>query len=266
MARATHLLTPISPTPRLDAELLLAHALGISREALLLGPERSVPSGFEPLIRRRLAHEPVAYITGTKSFWTLDLHVTPAVLIPRPDTETLIEAAIDHFRGRAPARVLDLGTGSGALLLASLDQWPHAWGVGVDRSAAALDVARGNADRLGFGSRAHFVQGNWGDALDARFDLILCNPPYVEADAVLSPDVAVHEPASALYAGPEGLDDYRLLVPQLPRLLAANGLAALEIGSSQAEGVAALAVEQGLKTGTRKDLAGLDRCLALVAD
>jgi release factor glutamine methyltransferase len=262
LARAARLLAPISPTPHLDAELLLAHALGISREALLLGPDRPIPPAFDALLRRRLAHEPVAYITGTKSFWTLDLHVTPDVLIPRPDTETLIEAAIDHFRGHAAATVLDLGTGSGALLLAGLDQWPDAWGVGVDRSAAALAIARGNAERLGFGGRARFVQGCWDDALDARFDLILCNPPYVEAGAALAPDVADHEPASALYAGPEGLDDYRLLVPQLPRLLAPTGIALLEIGSAQAAAVSELVQAQGLKPATRQDLAGLNRCVA----
>jgi release factor glutamine methyltransferase len=265
LSKAAALLTPITPTPRLDAELLLAHALGISREALLLGPERPVPPGFDALLRRRLAHEPVAYITGTKSFWTLDLHVTPDVLIPRPDTETLIEAAIDHFGNRAPATILDLGTGSGALLLAGLDQWPAAWGLGVDRSAAALTVARGNAERLGFGNRAAFAQGSWADALDARFDLILCNPPYVEADAALAPDVADYEPASALFAGREGLDDYRALVPRLPRLLAPNGIALLEIGSAQAANVSQLVEAEGLQATVRRDLAGLDRCVAVTA-
>jgi release factor glutamine methyltransferase len=265
LRKAVELLTPISPTPRLDAELLLAHALGISREALLLGPDRPVPPDFDALLRRRLAHEPVAYITGTKSFWTLDLHVTPDVLIPRPDTETLIEAAIAHFGGRAPGTILDLGTGSGALLLAGLDQWPSAWGLGIDRSAAALAVARGNAERLGFGDRAAFAQGSWADALDARFDLILCNPPYVEADATLAPDVADYEPASALFAGAEGLDDYRVLVPQLPRLLTPEGVALLEIGSAQAASVSRLVKAAGLKAMTAKDLAGLDRCVAVTA-
>lgn len=266
LSKAATLLTPISPTPRLDAELLLAYALGISREALLLGPDRPVPPAFDTLLRRRLAHEPVAYITGTKSFWTLDLHVTPDVLIPRPDTETLIEAAIGHFGKRAPASILDLGTGSGALLLAGLDQWRSAWGVGVDRSTVALGVARGNAERLGLSNRAAFLQASWGDALDARFDLILCNPPYVEAGAPLAPDVVDYEPASALFAGPEGLDDYRRLVPQLSRLLAPGGVAAVEIGCTQAETVVGLVEAQGLKAGVHHDLAGLDRCVAITAD
>jgi release factor glutamine methyltransferase len=266
LAKAAALLTPISPTPRLDAELLLAQALGISRETLLLGPDRPVPSDFEALLRRRLAHEPVAYITGTKSFWTVELRVTPDVLIPRPDTESLIEAAIAHFADRAPTTVLDLGTGSGALLLAGLDQWRSAWGLGIDCSAAALDVARGNARRLGLSSRAAFVRGSWGDAFDARFDLILCNPPYVETGASLAPDVVGYEPASALFAGPDGLDDYRRLVPQVSRLLAPGGVAALEIGCTQAQGVSSLVEAQGLNAAVHKDLAGLDRCIAITAD
>jgi release factor glutamine methyltransferase len=266
LVMATSRLDAVSPTPRLDAELLLAHALGISREDLLLGPDRPAPPAFDALLQRRLTHEPVAYITGTKSFWTLDLHVTPAVLIPRPDSETLIEAAVAHFSGRPPETILDLGTGSGALLLASLDQWPAAWGLGIDRSEAALAIARGNAERLGFGNRARFVQGSWGDALDGRFDLILCNPPYVEAGAVLAPDVADYEPASALYAGPEGLDDYRAIVPQLGRLLARGGVAVLEIGSDQAENVAGLIQVEEFKVSCRKDLAGLDRCLVVTRD
>ncbi|WP_217352806.1 peptide chain release factor N(5)-glutamine methyltransferase [Sphingomonas sp. ID1715] len=263
MTSATRLLAPISPTPRLDAELLLAHALGISREALLLDPARAVPPAFETLIARRLAHEPVAYITGTKAFWTLDLHVTPDVLIPRPDSETLIEAAIAHFSASAPAKVLDLGTGSGALLLASLDHWPGAWGLGVDRSAAGLAVARGNAQRLRFAERACFVQGDWGAALDGRFDLILCNPPYVECGAWLPRDVADHEPAAALFAGPEGLDDYRKLAPQLARLLSPGGLAVVEIGADQRESVTSLMQVEDLAVQCRQDLAGRDRCLEL---
>lgn len=263
LAGAASLLAPVSATPRLDAELLLAHALGITREALLLGGDRPVPPGFEALVQRRLAHEPVAYITGSRSFWTLDLQVTPAVLIPRPDSETLIEAAADHFREDGPRSILDLGTGSGALLLASLDLWPAAWGLGLDCSAAALTVARGNAERLGFGDRAAFVQGCWGDALDGRFDLILCNPPYVETGAALPPDVANHEPGSALYAGPEGLDDYRALIPQLLRLLAPEGVAVLEIGAGQRASVSRLIHVEEFAVSCRKDLGNNDRCLVI---
>lgn len=265
LVQATKQLARVSDTPRLDAELLLAHALGISREALLLGGDRPVPAAFEAFLARRLHHEPVAYITGHKSFWTLDLAVTPDVLIPRPDSETLIEAAIAHFCDRAPSTILDLGTGSGALLLAALDHWPDAQGVGVDRSPAALAVAAGNAERLGLSARARFVLGEWADSIHATFDLVLCNPPYVESDAELPPQVVKHEPAEALFAGPDGLDDYRRIVPQLGRLLAPGAVACLEIGSDQADTVMALGRTRGLAASARKDLGGRDRCIVLSA-
>jgi len=258
---ATAQLAAVSPTPRLDAELLLAHALGITREALLLGGAAAVPPAFARLVAQRLAHAPVAYLTGTRAFWTLDLAVGPGVLIPRPDSETLIEAAIDHFGGQAPARILDLGTGSGALLLAALDHWPGAWGLGVDRSEAALGYARANA--RSFGGRAAFVRGDWTAALSGTFDLILCNPPYVEADADLPAEVAAHEPASALFAGADGLDDYRRLAPAISALLAPGGVAAVEIGADQRHGAGALFADAGLAVACRRDLGGRDRCLIL---
>jgi release factor glutamine methyltransferase len=256
-------LSEVSDTPRLDAELLLAHALGITREALLLGGDRPTPLAFETLLQRRLAHEPVAYITGTRAFWTLELHVTPAVLIPRPDSETLMEAAVAHFGSRTPRMILDLGTGSGALLLAALDQWPGAWGLGIDRSAAAIEVAHGNAQALGFKRRTRFLQGDWADAIDARFDLILCNPPYVETGAALAPQVADHEPHAALYAGSDGLDDYRRIVPQLKRLIAPGGVAAVEIGATQRDSVMRLIQVEDLAANYRKDLGNQDRCITV---
>lgn len=264
IANAAARLAGGSDTPRLDAELLMAHALGISREALLLSHlQAAVPPAFGALLGRRLAGEPLAYITGTRAFWTIELAVSPAVLIPRPDSETLIEAAVEHFASTAPKTVLDLGTGSGALLLAALDQWPDATGVGIDRSAAALAVARANAARLGLAARAGFVQGNWAAGVDARFDLLLCNPPYVETGAALPPDVANHEPASALFAGLDGLDDYRRLSPRIGALIAPGGMAAIEIGATQAAAVSPLFAAQGLTATVRRDLAGLERCLVI---
>lgn len=245
---------------RFDAEVLLAHLLCTDRGGLFLDPTREIDaSAFAALVDRRAAHEPVAYITGTREFWSLDLIVTPAVLIPRPDSETLIEAALAS--GIKPRTILDLGTGSGALLLAALSEWPAATGLGIDASQAALAVAARNAERLGLAGRARFQPGDWGQGLATRFDLILCNPPYVETGADLAADVRDHEPASALFAGADGLDDYRRLLPQLPGLLSPGGIAIVEIGHTQAAAVGALAAAFDVEV--HRDLAGRDRCLVL---
>lgn len=257
-------LEAVSMTPRLDAELLMAHALGMSREQMLLSAmDAEAPATFADLLARRLAHEPVAYITGRRAFWTIELEVGPGVLVPRPDSETLIDAAIDRFGPRGPATILDLGTGPGTLLLAALDQWPQARGLGIDRSEDALAYARRNAARLGLGDRAELRLGDWGEGIEGRFDLVLANPPYVAADADLPPDVADHEPAAALFAGADGLDDYRRLAPQLPRLIAPGGVACVEIGAGQKQAVAALFGAAGLTVASRDDLAGVARCLVL---
>jgi release factor glutamine methyltransferase len=251
-----------SATPRLDAELLMAHALGISRERLLLeGLDRTAPPAFDGLVARREADEPIAYILGLRAFWTIELEVGPGVLVPRPDSETLIEAAVEYFRAGGPARVLDLGTGPGTLLLAALDQWPEATGLGVDASERALAYARSNADRLGLAARADFRRGDWAEGVEGRFDLVLCNPPYVETGADLPPDVRRWEPPEALFAGADGLDEYRRLAPVIPPLLAPGGLACVELGAGQAVGVAALFEAQGARTETREDLGGHRRCL-----
>lgn len=259
-------LAAVSETPRLDAELLLAHALGTTREALLLGTvDGAAPAAFDGLVARRLTHEPIAYILGRRDFWTIELAVGPGVLIPRPDSETLIEAAIDHFAGTpGPASVLDLGTGSGALLLAALAQWPAARGIGLDRSEQAVHWARRNVAALGMSERAEIVRGGWDGATGAH-DLILCNPPYVADDEALPDEVARWEPAAALYAGTDGLDDYRALAPLLLPRLAAGGVACLEIGSPQGEAVAALFGGEGFATAIRRDLAKRDRCVVLRA-
>jgi release factor glutamine methyltransferase len=252
-----------SDTPRLDAELLMAQALGVEREALLQSDfGAAVPDGFELLLARREAGEPIAYILGRRGFWTIELEVGPGVLVPRPDSETLIEAAVDHFRGRAPERILDLGTGPGTLLLAALDQWPQARGLGIDASEAALGYARRNAARLGLARRVELRRGDWAEGVAGAFDLILCNPPYVESGAALPRDVADWEPHEALFAGADGLDAYRRLAPQVPPLIGSGGLACFEVGAGQAATVAALFSAQGLRTATRADLSGHLRCVS----
>jgi release factor glutamine methyltransferase len=250
-----------SPTARLDAELLMAHALGIDRNALLLDMDRPVPATFAALVERRAGHEPVAYITGSRGFWTIDVAVGPGALVPRPDSETLLIAAAAHFCTRTPATILDLGSGPGTLLLAALDEWPAARGLGIDRSEQALRYATTNAATLGMADRACFALGDWAKAVDARFDLVLANPPYIGTDEPLPHEVRAHEPASALFAGSDGLDDYRVLARQLPRLIAPGGCATVEIGHTQAAAVADLFAARALATIVHHDLGGRDRCL-----
>ena len=265
LAAAAERLAGSSETARLDAELLMAHALGVERDALLLsGLDRDAPEAFDALVRRREAGEPVAYIIGRRAFWTIELEVGPGVLVPRPDSETLIEAALAHFGKAGPKTILDLGTGPGSLLLAALDQWPEARGLGVDRSEAALAIATRNAERLGLADRANFVRGDWGEGLDARFDLILCNPPYIEAAAALPRDVAEWEPHEALFAGPDGLADYRRLAPQIGGVLAPGGGACLRIRAGQEKDAGAPFPAAGLLVSWRNDPSGHVRCLVLI--
>ena len=263
---ATELLGARTDTARLDAELLMAHALGASRSDLFLKRMQDpAPALFAELVARRAAHEPVAYIMGETEFWGLPFEVTPAVLVPRADSETLIDAACTALAARPPKRILDLGTGSGCLLLAALSEWPQAEGIGIDRSMEALACATRNARRLGLQAemlRADWHAPDWADAL-GRFDLVLANPPYVEAEAALDPSVRDHEPAGALFAGPEGLDDYRVLVPQMPALLAPGGLALVEIGASQADAVTVIAAAAGFAVTLHLDLANRPRALEL---
>jgi len=262
---ATRKLSRSSDTSRLDAELLMAEALHIDRDRLLLAPpDRKVPDRFWDMVTRRLDGEPVAYITGRRAFWNIELHVGPGVLVPRPDSEVLIASAIEHFEGTAgPKRVLDLGTGPGTLLLAALDIWPQATGLGIDVSRQALSYASANARRLGFESRVKLMQGDWAKGLVEKFDLLLCNPPYIADDANLGLGVREYEPDEALFAGREGLDSYRVLAPQLPRLLNPGGLAAVEIGPEQAKAVTKLLARDGLSAKIANDLADRPRAVLL---
>jgi release factor glutamine methyltransferase len=233
---------------------------------LLRRLDETAPRAFEALVGRRLGHEPVAYIIGVQEFFGREFAVEPGVLIPRSDSETIVEAALDACTACSP-RILDLGVGSGALLLTVLSEMPHSVGLGIDRSVKALAVARRNAVLLGLGARCEMLERSWLDdgwASDlGKFDLVLCNPPYVEDGATLAPDIREHEPQDALFAGPEGLDDYRALVPQLPALLASRGIAILEIGASQTEAVTKVAQAAGFAVDVRRDLARRPRALIL---
>ncbi|WP_431281170.1 peptide chain release factor N(5)-glutamine methyltransferase [Humitalea sp. 24SJ18S-53] len=254
--------------PRGEARALLAHAMGCAPDALLRDPRAPVPAeaaaAFGDLLRRRLAAEPMAHLLGRQGFWTLDLGVSPATLIPRPDSESLVEMALAEAPD--PARVLDLGTGTGALLLAVLAECPAAWGVGTDRVAAAVALAAANAAANGLAGRAAFVCADWAAPLAGRFDLILCNPPYIESADLpgLMPEVARFEPASALDGGADGLDAYRAVCAALPALLSPGGVAVLELGAGQRQAVEAIAIKAGLRPiGARPDLGGHDRALGL---
>ena len=259
--------------PRLEARRLLAHVLGTTEEALLRDPRAAVPADkaqhFATLLARRVAHEPFAYLTGRVGFWTLELEVSPATLIPRADSESLIEAALEACPDKGAAqRVLDLGTGTGALLLAVLSEWPVASGVGIDLKPEAAALAARNAARLGLKDRARFLAGDWAAALTGRFDLVLCNPPYIESAAIpgLMPEVARHEPASALDGGADGLAAYRHIIADLPRLLVPRGVAVLELGQGQQAAVEALARAAGVTPeACCADLGGVPRALVLRA-
>ena len=253
--------------PRLEARLLLAHALGVPVATIIRDPHAVAdPAGYLALLERRAAHEPLAYILGHREFWSLRFAVSSATLIPRPETETLVEAALAAFARRAPPRrILDLGTGSGCLLLAALHEFPGAFGIGIDRSPDAASLAAVNAAALGLADRAAFLCGDWVAPLVGRFDLILCNPPYIPTSAIdgLMQEVACHEPRTALDGGADGLLAYRRIVPSLPLLLQERGVAVLELGAGQAQAVAALAGGCGLVAATRPDLTGIPRALVL---
>lgn len=255
---------------RAEARLLLSRATGWPKERFLREPEAEVEPAaaarFDALLGGREARLPLAYLLGEREFWSLAIEVGPDVLVPRPETETLVEAALEAFPARdAALRILDLGTGSGCLLVALLHEYRRASGVGVDRSAKALALAARNLRRHGLAGRARLVCGDWGAALAGPFDIVVANPPYVARGelAGLAPEVARHEPRLALDGGLDGLDAYRALLPDLARLLAPAGIACLEIGRGQEGPLGALLEAHGLAADGRADLAGIVRCLVL---
>jgi release factor glutamine methyltransferase len=252
-----------SPSADLDAALLLAHVLGCSRTALAAAPERELDeaqaAALLALAARRSEGVPVAYLTGRRGFWTLELEVTPDVLVPRPETELLVETALDELRTVARPAVLDLGTGSGAIALSIASERPDASVTAVDESGAALTVAADNAHRLRIGN-VRFLQGSWYEPVyGLRFHAIVANPPYVaEGDPSLA--ALVHEPRAALVAGPQGLDALTSICAGAPAHLFAGGLLAVEHGATQDAAVRAMVIAAGLRgVATRNDLAGLPR-------
>lgn len=253
-----------------DARLLLAEALSCAPGDLLLRADAPVPEAEARAARafaaRRAAGEPVARIRGRREFWSLDFLLSPDTLVPRPDTETLVEAALAACPERdAPLRILDLGTGTGAILAALLAERPRAFGLGVDRSEGAARTAWDNLVRNGLGGRAQVMVGDWGAALAGRFDLVVSNPPYITSAEMteLPVEVRRYDPRLALEAGADGLDAYRAITAGLPRLLAPGAVAVLELGAGQEAAVAGLARNAGLLIDgpARRDLAGTPRAL-----
>jgi release factor glutamine methyltransferase len=254
-----------------DARLLLCAAGGLDRADLIREPDRALSAAtldrLGPMAGRRAAGEPVSRILAHREFWGLPLAVSPEVLDPRPDTETLVEAVLSEFahaRG-APLRFLDLGVGSGAILCALLTEFIEATGIAVDVSQPAAVQARANLAACRLAHRSHVVVGSWGAALSGPFDVVVSNPPYIASRAIgaLAPEVRDHDPALALDGGPDGLDAYRAIAPELPRLLGADGRFFLEVGAGQAPGVIMILEKHGLAApATYADLAGLPRVVA----
>jgi release factor glutamine methyltransferase len=253
--------------PRRRARALLAAALDLSMAEIFSRPERRLEPAQEArvsaILKRMLAREPLSRIVGRREFWGLEFVLSPDTLDPRPESETIVETVLTHLPERdRPWRFLDLGTGAGILLLALLSEYPMASGIGIDIAPGAARTARGNAERLGLGARAHFVVGSWAAALTGRFDAVITNPPYIERHALaeLPPEVRRYDPVRALDGGADGLDAYRAIAADLPSLLPPGGLVAAEIGLGQAERVAAILMRHGLRVeAVVPDLAGIDR-------
>jgi release factor glutamine methyltransferase len=259
-------------SPELDARMLMGAALQLDLTGLVTQGARSLTADdaarLDELAQRRLAGEPVARILGAKEFWGLPFRLSTETLVPRPDTETVVEAALDHLRTASgieqPLRIADLGTGSGAILLALLSELPHTIGIGTDISIDSLRTARDNAVTLRLGGRSAFVACSYASALSGPFDLVVSNPPYIPRDdiASLAIEVRRHDPIRALDGGPDGLDAYRALIPQAAALLRPGGAVVVEVGRGQAGDVEALMTRAGLSadlTMIRADLAGISR-------
>jgi release factor glutamine methyltransferase len=259
----------IADNPRLEARLLLAHANGLTQNDLIRDSALPIDTtAYDAYLARRITREPLALIVGHREFWSLEFQVSPATLIPRADSETLIEAALAAFADRPPPRrILDLGTGTGCLLLALLTEFPSTFGIGLDLSPDAAALAKSNAARLGLADRSAFAAGDWANPIGARFDLIVANPPYIKRPEIdtLMPEVAHYEPRTALDGGPDGYDAYRAIVPCIGHHLEQNGVAVLELGEGQATYVVEQARQARLHTSLRLDLAKTPRAIVLMA-
>jgi len=262
------------PEPRRDARLLLADLVGCDVASVIAWPERrlsgDLAGAFDARIGRRAAREPVSRILGRREFWSLPFLVGPDTLDPRPDSEVLVAALLEQIEDhQAPLRILDLGTGTGCLLLALLSELPHATGLGVDCSPGAVATAEENARRLGMEERAAFRLGNWDEGLEEVFDILVCNPPYIpDADVPeLDPEVAAWEPRLALEGGADGLDPYRRILPRLADLLSPSGVAGFEHGPGQSSAIEALLdPDGGWRRRRVEDLGGRDRALIIYSE
>lgn len=259
---------------RLDARLLLMAAADLSHEDVIRDPDAAMrpeqAQTFAAMIARRVAREPVSRILGRREFWSLEFEITPDTLDPRPDSETLISAALGLIGDRnRPLHILDIGTGSGCLVLALLSELPHARGAGIDISQGALDVAQRNARRLGFSGRAQFIccdvrSANWMQQAGSPFDIVIANPPYIENAVIsgLAPEVTLFDPYAALAGGEDGLDFYRMITTSLVHILCPDGLVVFEAGAGQAEAVRMLLHKAGLVTlDTHTDLGSVARAV-----
>ena len=258
------------PNAKREASLLLAHFIAGDIRLLYREPDRQLTTGqyqeFSRLIKRRAVREPLSHLTGHREFWSLDFLVSGDVLDPRPDSETLIEVVQEYYKkGFEPRRLLDLGTGSGCLLLTLLSEMKGATGVGVDASETALAIAQKNATRLSLETRAEFRRGSWGKELEEKFDLVISNPPYIPSNEInnLQPEVRDFEPMLALDGGEDGLDCYRDILKCIQNILRPGGLLVFEVGAGQAQDVGQLMLDNGFNAlQYRRDIGAIERCVS----
>ncbi|MAI05800.1 MAG: protein-(glutamine-N5) methyltransferase, release factor-specific [Alphaproteobacteria bacterium TMED87] len=255
--------------PRLDAKMIISHALGCEIDKILLDPKLEVSNNqinqINKYVERRINGEPVSRIIGKREFWSLEFEISRATLDPRPDTEILLDTILKLINPRENISILDLGTGSGCILLSLLSEYKKAIGIGLDISFEAIRIAILNSKKLGFSNRAHFLVGNWLNPIKSKFDIIVSNPPYIKSNYFhkLQPEVKVYDPRVSLYGGIDGLDSYRLIIPMVKKKLIKGGFLVLEIGFDQKNPVKELLLSSGFdKITCHNDLSGNFRCIS----